>query len=1254
MLKRYLYILFFVWLVKPANAVCPQVYDYLGNLSSHPYWVSCTGGAYTLNFQSNTSWGAYTINWGDGTASFSSGAYGANTIITHPYTATIDTFIVTVTIPGNTCVMTGVVVMEKPVNASIQIPIGGVTTICAPKAILFSNSSTDVSETTNFTWDFGDGSPIVAYTYTNVGQTISHTYNKGTVNCQTAVTLKAKNYCTTVPTIAVFNPIQVYDVDIAAITPSAFVKCWPDNAFTFNNTTSRNCVPQGNTFQRQEYWNFGNYWGLGHDSIINWKPWPPTLPHVVAYPAVGSYSVQLKDSNLCGVDTKTIVVSIVNPPVAGIISPSIALCQGVAVTFTNASATGYIYKWNFGDGGGFITKPFGQQSYIYNSAGMYTVSIVALIGGGGASCTDTEKVVVTILPSPIANFSVSPNFGCNKLIGATFTDGSTNATQWNWNFGNGNTFTGQIPPLQNYITPGLFVPTLTVTGVNTCKNTFTTVVNVYTKPTAIFSPSAACVLAAVNFTDASTFGVTEPILSWAWNFGDASATVTNVAQNPTHTYSTQNTYTVQLIINTAHCQDTTEQTILINVKPQASFTFAPINGCPTLSVNFTNTSINGTSYNWNLGNTTTSTNTNVVAIYTNTTTANLDYTVTLTAGTGLGCVDTQTALVTVFPKPKSVFTTNALAGCSPVAATFTNSSVGALTYTWNFGDNTSSGTTATAFSHTYTNSTLLIQTYTVQLLATSNNGCKDSSQLIVTAYPRPIFNFTMIPASGCTPLSINFPAVLGAVSYTWDYGDGSPSTFGVNPIHTFTNNTTNNQTYTVQLIASNAFSCIDTTYGYPIVYPKPIASYNISPPNGCSPLAVNFTNTSLVGFNYLWKFGDTQTDNLFNTTHTYTNTSNTANKTFTSTLVAISVNGCRDSVTNVLTTFFKPKVNFTVDTPSCSPKLLNFVNTSIGAQSHQWSFGTSNATSINATHSFINNTTATITQTVQLVSTSINNCTDTLVVPINVYPKPEFTIIAQPDSGCTPLQVCFPKINGVTNYQWQFGDGNAATTASVCNTYFNNSQTNKTYTVQLIATNGYGCKDTSVKNIKVFAQPIALFQANPTTVFVPTDPVTCSNLSSGATTYNWNFGDANESTDVNPVHTYLQAGNFQITLIATNLKGCKDTFELPAKIVAVLESDIDVPNAFSPNQTGGNGGIFGVNDSNNDVFHPVLRGVSKYELNIFSRWGELLFVSKDVLIGWDGYYKGKLCTQDVYVWKIIATTIDGKRLNKTGDLLLLR
>ena len=57
---------------------------------------------------------------------------------------------------------------------------------------------------------------------------------------------------------------------------------------------------------------------------------------------------------------------------------------------------------------------------------------------------------------------------------------------------------------------------------------------------------------------------------------------------------------------------------------------------------------------------------------------------------------------------------------------------------------------------------------------------------------------------------------------------------------------------------------------------------------------------------------------------------------------------------------------------------------------------------------------------------------------------------------------------------------------------------------------------------------------------------------------------------------------------------------------------------------------------------------------IFNRWGELIFESKDIKIGWDGYYRGKLCQQDVYVWKLFAKFEDGTIVEKAGDVTLLR
>lgn len=1251
MLKKYI-IIVFTFLAISSKAQCPQVFDYLGNLSNKPYWISCTGSNYLLNFQSNQNWGAYTIDWGDGSPMHNSTSYVASSIITHNYSATVDTFIVTLSIPSLTCTQIGVVVMEKPVNASIQIPIGGVTQACAPATLQFINSSTDVSKTTKFVWNFGDGSPTAAYTYTNSGQTVSHTYSVGTVSCQTQVTLQAQNYCSFGnPTIANFNPIQIYDKDVANITPSSIIKCWPANTFTFTNTTTRNCLAQGNTFQRQEWWNFGNYWGMGHDSVLNWKPWPPTTPIVISYPSPGSYTVMLRDSNLCGVSQQIISVNIIMPPTAGIVVPAGTLCQNTPVTFTNNSTAGYFYQWNFGAGGGFVPGSLGAQSYTYPSPGTYTVKVVTFFPGG---CSDTAKSTVTILAAPNANFTYSPSAGCSSLNGVIFTNASVGAATWNWNFGNGNTSTLTNPPPQNYTTIGAYVASLSVTGANSCVNTKTAGITVYQPPTAAFSPITSCVNSITSFTSLSTAAPTNTIVSWNWNFGDGSSN--SALTNPAHTYTATGTYTVKLVVSSAFCRDSVSLPVTVNIKPSASFTPSTLSGCPALTVNFNNGSLNATTYNWDFGVTppVTSTATNPLFVYTNTLSTNFSPTISLVAVNAFGCSDTLKKSITIFPKPVASFTSNAAPGCSPLAVTFTNSTTGANTYTWNFGDGNSSTTLNP--SHTYTNSTLIIQTFTAQLIAISGNGCNDTAMQIITAYPKPLFTFTMVPASGCPPLIINFPPVLGAVSYNWDFGDGGTST-GANPVHTFTNVSSSNVTYTVTLIAGNAFGCSDTAQGTPVVYAKPSADFTLNPVSGCAPVNVMFTNQSILNVSNNWTFGDGATNTLINPVHTFTTNNTSSNTIYTTQLTIASNNGCKDSLQKTITLFPKPKAGFTVDTPSCSPKVLTFTNQSVGANSYNWNFGNTNtSTTTNPTQQYINNSGVNQTYTVQLVAINSVSCTDTLKVPVVIHPKPNYNIIASPDSGCAVLSVSFQPIVTAVNYNWNFGDGNTSTGSGTSHNFVNVGSTNMSYIVQLIASDASGCKDTAQKTIKVFPKPVALFTATPTTVFVPSEEIEFNNLSSGNISNYWIFGDGGTSTDKDPEHTYAVEGEYQVTLIITNNNGCKDTFNLPEKIMALEESGITVPNAFTPNLAGANGGAYDRNDLSNDVFHPVVKGVDKdrYEFMIYSRWGELLFHTRDTSLGWDGYYKGKLCTQDVYIWKISAITLDGKIINKTGDVLLLK
>lgn len=1235
---------------------CPSVYDYLGTLTVSPVYISCTGNPYALNFQSNASFGAYTINWGDATTNTTGATYAANSVITHTYAVGTNTRALTLTIPSLNCTLTGLVVMEKPVNASIQIPTLGITQACAPKTLTFSNSSTDVSASTTFTWDFGDGTLPVVYTSTNVGQNVTHPYNKGTVNCQTQVTLRAQNYCSFGnPTIANFNPIQIYDVDVAQITSDKTLRCWPDNLFTFTNSTSRNCLAQGNTFQRQEYWNLGNYWGYGHDSIIAWRPWPPSTPLAVAFPTLGTYNIQLKDSNLCGVTTTSATVLIVNAPTASVVAPAGNLCQNTPITFTNASGAGYSYRWNISPSPTYSNLGGGAKTFTFSTPGTYTVRVVALVNGGGAACTDTSKVAITILASPVANFSLNPTIACNTATNVQFTDFSTGAAAWNWTFANGNTSTQQVPPPQDYTLTGLFSPSLVVTGTTGCSNTQTQSIIIRPNPVPAFSQFTTCVGGTTTFTNNSTITGTNAITNYTWDFGDTSPVVTGTSP-VVHTYTAPNTYTVKLTATTAFCSALIELPIVINVKPTASFVISPTIGCTALTAGFTNNSINATHYTWNFGtNPPSSSNaTNTSFTYSNFTQSVQNYTVELIASTGAGCSSSVTGVLSVNPKPVPNYTLNSITGCSPFSTTFSNTSVGNNINAWIFGDGGSA--ISVNASHVFTNTTLFTQTVSTKLVVTNSLGCKDSVSKVITIYPEALPNFSMIPPSGCSPLVVNFPSIPGVSTYSWNHGDGSPTFTTVSShSYTYTNTGLTDLTLTVTLNALTTNGCAGTDVKTVGVFANPKADFVFSPTAACTPMLVNFTNTSTGNASNTWYISNGQVQAVVNAVTGFTNQTGGNEQTQTAKLVVTSTKNCKDSITKNIVVYQQPKAIFSADTPACSPKSITFGNGSLAGNSYKWYFGDgSTSTQSVGTHAYINSTQLPVTYTVKLVTTSVHNCSDSVGAAVAIHPKPTFFITSSPDSGCSPLRVVFQKINGVKTYQWKYDNIAFGNTGDIHSNFENKTTNAKVINIQLVATDAFNCVDTAHKVLKVFPLPTAKYSANPLSVYIPNQATQFTNLSTSAATYTWSFGDGKNSKEFSPSHTYAAAGEFSTSLIVTSNRGCRDTFSLPEKVIALDETAVAMPNAFTPNPAGSKGGFYDPDDKSNDIFHPNIKGADKYSFSIYSRWGELLFETKDPDEGWDGYYKGKLCTQDVYIWKVTAVFIDGKVYNKTGDLLLLR
>jgi len=295
--------------------------------------------------------------------------------------------------------------------------------------------------------------------------------------------------------------------------------------------------------------------------------------------------------------------------------------------------------------------------------------------------------------------------------------------------------------------------------------------------------------------------------------------------------------------------------------------------------------------------------------------------------------------------------------------------------------------------------------------------------------------------------------------------------------------------------------------------------------------------------------------------------------------------------------------------------------------------------------------------TYQVSLTASNaDCEETFTVDVTVAPiKPIAQFSFTPDQGCLPVEVQFTNESQYadpTRYRWEFGDGSISTAINPRHTY----TIPGIYTVTLSATNPTEEVDREVKVqiIEVFAVPVAGFAVAPLEVFLPDQPIYTRNDSRDGTTFKWYFGDGDTATDYEPIHLYKEEGIYDITLVAYNDLGCTDTLIMRAAVIARDGGQIKIPNVFTPGAQSGSGGSGGLGFGDNKYFLPITDGVVAFELLIYNRWGELIFESTDRTKGWDGYYKGQLCPQDVYVFRLKATLESGEVLTKIGDVTLLR
>ncbi len=642
----------------------------------------------------------------------------------------------------------------------------------------------------------------------------------------------------------------------------------------------------------------------------------------------------------------------------------------------------------------------------------------------------------------------------------------------------------------------------------------------------------------VHFTNTSS-GAS----SYHWDLGNG---VTSAFVNPSTSYITAGTYTVTLTAYSGASFTKKQMTIRVYTGPVIDFTAGDTVVCPKERTRFASTIISnapgGLTYLWNFGDGTTGTTDSPTHAYTTGGFKNVSLFVTNSKG--CSSLFTRSGYIYVHPPILANFTISDTQFCTtPSHAVFTNLTTGGtppLAYAWSFGD----GGTSTAISpaHDYT----VQGVYTIQLAASDSFNCADtikpSTRVTAGAH---IANF-YIADTACLNRAFNVSDTNSAHTATyWNFGDGSTST-GLIATHSYSVT----GTYTISMVTFDGF-CYDTIQHNVGVSADPVASVALSPVSPCpAPTPVTLNGSAPPNIGFKWQYDDGGTD----TTRHYTR-SWADNGLHIFTMTATSNWGCISRKVDTFTQYAILPQLASTGLGGCIPHNVGFVLSVaslvyhpvsgmttypyLPLSSYTWRFGDGSAPSSAASPSHTYTAIGVYTVTVSAITANGCPVRDTTIAMAGVPRSATFTIA--PTRVCARHNVSFTATasGSVSEFTWRFGDGFgepggafAIHTYTVPGTY--NATVTPTY---------YGCIGTpytSPVNIVIDA-PLSRFSAT-----YPCDPpytdITFTNLSVGATSSRWWFGDGASTTVTSPAHSYPSLGSYPVTLATHNaITGCRDT-----------------------------------------------------------------------------------------------------------------
>ncbi|MBT8220527.1 MAG: PKD domain-containing protein, partial [Bacteroidia bacterium] len=807
----------------------------------------------------------------------------------------------------------------------------------------------------------------------------------------------------------------------------------------------------------------------------------------------------------------------------------------LTATFTNTTpnANDYDFVWNFGDGN---TSNSVNASNNYGVTGVYNVSLSATDPVTG--CTETFTINDAINSQNAVNMLVNTvdNGDCStKQTELSFDNLPAGATVI-WDFGDGNTTNGETAS-HGYTTAGCFTPSAQITTTAGC----------------IFTISALSCIQSIGSNDPS-FSMTGDLetcnditgttiqfnsnssmaTGWLWDFGDGN---TSTDENPNHLYTGFGIYrpTLTTTYTDACTQTYGDSSLVVSiVQPSLTITADSTTGCIPMDATFQLSGSNDpiASIDWDFGFTT-STMSNPTVTFSNIG----DYSVTANVTTTTGCllVVQEIDMIEVGDIPNVLFSIDTLSACVDSPVSFTDLSDPTVDeWEWDFGDGGTSSNPNPIHNYSEADSFLVT-------LKAYYNGCpNDYEYTNYVNIAEPKARFAWGYQCGTTN-TLNFTDLsVGSDSIWWDFGDGSPMMAATNPTHNYASE----GTYTItQYVKNQTTGCIDDEV-LVVNLINPIANYEFTRNAICIGDTLTLTNLSVGIANVSWSTpagvvvvddGDNGADAKFVFTQPGFFSGYTANYTTTS--------GCTNfiSFSNLVTvSYLFP--NFTFDVSNCLPADLTTTNSSVDifgyGTTYTWEIGDSIYTSLNPTHTFTDVGSYEINLTMQDTVGCMVSIANPQSVTIEV-PVPDFEWNM---TDCDLREISFSNISSGTNitgFSWDFGDGNTSTMANPVHQYSANGD----YTVTFTVTTSTGCVESITEVIQVY-QPIAGFTGDNLSKSCPNPALITnfSNTTQGGTTWVWDFGDGGSSTIENPSHAYGTIDTFDVSLIATSVNGCVDTF----------------------------------------------------------------------------------------------------------------